>query len=122
MSVLANGTRPSSVLDIVIARAYSLARNATIIELPSETCARRYRRLLHNTPEKLPGYQLDNTPAWKQLCADDVSRRQTCVTSLVLRTQEGNVFTSVVEVAHRIAKERARDIIQEAIEDAAVRL
>ena len=71
-----------------------------------------------NVPETCSAYRLGKAKTRKQLHADGTSRRQVCITSLVVRIKECDCYVPIVTIAHFIALARTTGGLLSAIEDA----
>ena len=117
LQLLANGTHTSAIADNIAMHAHSLGPNAVIQELPSETCIKRCRGTLRILCESCSACRLGKSSTWKQLHTNDTSRRQTCITSLVVLIKEGGEDVNFVTNVHCVAKAYTTDRILLEIED-----
>ena len=116
LQLCANGTRPSAISENIAVQAMLASKNVRVEELPSEACARRGRGKMRIITELIAAIRLGRATEWKQLHADDASRRQVSIISLVVKIKENGKHADLLVAAHHMAQCHTAEGVKEGIE------
>ena len=90
LQLLAIGNCPSSIPENIAMQAEAFCSKVIIEDLPSVVTVRRCRGMMRTLSEMSDACRLAKSLRWKQGHTDDTSRKQVCMTSLVIKIKEND--------------------------------